>query len=68
MRAQVTWSLVTPLARPPRAANMEPGLGSGEVSCSRHREVLASLVRSVDILYSVLALLYAKADLQTSGN
>ena len=44
----MTWSLVTPLARPPRAANMETSLGSGEVSCSRHREVLASLVRSVD--------------------
>ena len=64
----MTWSLVTPLARPPRAANREPGLGSGEVSCSRHREVLASLVRSVDIPYSVLAVLCVSADLQTSGN
>ena len=57
VRAQVTWSLVTPLARPPRAANIQPGLGSGEVSCTRHREVLASLVRSVGILYFTLYLL-----------
>ena len=64
MRAQVTWSLVTPLARPPRAANMEPGLDSGEVSCSRHREVLASLVRSVDILFCVLVLIFKRVAIE----
>ena len=43
IRDNVAWSLVHPVTRPPRAANMK----TGRLSCSQHRNILDSLVGAV---------------------